>query len=327
MFIKQPLPVCLLLAAMVAFPRLGASQSTSATVFGTVTDEQQNALSGVTITLRRFDTGESRTATTDERGSYRIVGLAPGRYEVHATSLILQNDQNRGEIILGLNEEIAIPLVMRRGICDCVRVAVEAPIGSVPLTTVGRGFTTAEIEELPVSGRDITSLALLSPGISAMAGTMRTTAAGIAAAGQNGRNNTFLIDGLSIDDNRLSNVRGTLSLDAISEFTVLSNAFRAEYGQASGAVISLLTRSPRTRTRAVPSTTIAMTAGMPRRERRIWCRRQRPNRSCSSRSAADSSAARYGATRCSSSDRLNRRFATPNNSSPRRCCRCSGPVR
>src|SRR5688500_19316177 len=72
---------------------------------------------------------------------------------------------------------------------------------------------------------------------------MRTSAVGITAAGQNGRNNTFLIDGLSIDDNRLSNIRGTLSLDAISEFMVLSNGFSAEHGQASGAVISLLTRS------------------------------------------------------------------------------------
>ena len=227
---------------LIGIPRLATPQSTSATVFGTVTNEQEFRLSGVTITVRRLETGESRSVTTDEHGSYRIVGLAPGRYEVRAT-FIPPNDAFQREIVLGLNEEVAIPLTLSAGICDCVRVSAEAPLGSVPLTSLGRGFTTAEIDELPVAGRDIASLAILSPGIGAMPGTMRTTATGITAAGQNGRNNTFLIDGLSIDDNRQSNIRGTLSLDAISEFMVLSNSYSAEYGQASGAVINLLTRS------------------------------------------------------------------------------------
>ena len=112
----------------------------------------------------------------------------------------------------------------------------------MPLTTLGRGISTSELEELPVAGREVASLAILLPGIGAMPGTMRTTAVGITAAGQTNRNNTFLIDGLSIDDNRNSNIRGTLSLDAISKFMVLSNSYSAEYGQASGAVISLVTR-------------------------------------------------------------------------------------
>ena len=241
---KHHLRVAALLALIAGTPRLAESQSTSATVFGTVTDDQHNVVSGLSITLRRLDTGESRTVTTSDRGSYRIVGMAPGRYELRAAMPGARYDLKRFEIILGLNDEIEVPMTVLPGaIIDFVHVEPAAPIGSVPLTTLGRGFTTAEIDELPVTGRDITSLAMLSPGISAMAGTMRTTAVGITAAGQNGRNNTFLIDGLSIDDNRVSNIRGTLSLDAISEFTVLSNAFSAEYGQASGAVISLLTRS------------------------------------------------------------------------------------
>ena len=226
-----------------AIPGAVAAQSTLATVFGTVADEQRGVLPGVTVTLRHLDTGELRTATTDARGSFRVIGLAPGRYELRA-ALPPFADVVQSDTVLALNDEIALALTMRIGaLIDRVTVAADAPIGGVPLTTVGRAFTTAEIEELPVTERDVASLASLAPGIGAMAGTMRTTAVGITAAGQNGRNNTFLIDGLSIDDNRLSNIRGTLSLDAISEFMVLSNGYSAEYGQASGAIVSLVTRS------------------------------------------------------------------------------------
>jgi hypothetical protein len=223
-------------------PRAVAAQSTSATVFGTVSDEQRGVLPGVTVTLRHLDTAESRTATTDTRGAFRVIGLAPGRYELRATLQPFADVQSN--VVLALNDEIAVALTMRLGaVIDRVTVAADVPIGGVPLTTMGRAFTTAEIEELPVNERDVVSLASLAPGIGAMAGTMRTTAVGITAAGQNGRNNTFLIDGLSIDDNRLSNIRGTLSLDSISEFMVLSNSYSAEYGQASGAIVSLVTRS------------------------------------------------------------------------------------
>ena len=238
------LAVCVLLTLTVGnLQPLAAAQSTSATVFGTVSDEQGAVVPGVSITLERIDTGESRTLTTDARGSFRVLGLAPGRYQLRAT-LQPFADVILSDIVLGLHEETGIPIRMRLGaVTDRLTVAADVPIGGVPLTTLGRGFTPAEIEELPVTNRDVTSLAILSPGIGATAGTMRTTAVGITAAGQNGRNNTFLIDGLSIDDNRLSNIRGTLSLDSISEFMVLSNGFSAEHGQASGAVISLLTRS------------------------------------------------------------------------------------
>jgi hypothetical protein len=238
------LAVCaLLIQTVVAIPCAVEAQSTSATVSGTVTDEQRSVLPGATVTLRHLDTGESRTATTDPRGSFRVIGLAPGRYELRAT-LQPFADSVQSNLVLALNDEIVLALTMRIGaVVDRVTVAADVPIGGVPLTTMGRAFTTAEIEELPVTERDIASLASLAPGIGALAGTMRTTAVGITAAGQTGRNNTFLIDGLSIDDNRLSNIRGTLSLDAISEFMVLSNSYSAEYGQASGAIVSLLTRS------------------------------------------------------------------------------------
>src|SRR5687767_9543783 len=182
----------LLALAIGVVPRAVAAQSTSATVFGTVSDEQRGVLPGVTVTLRHLDTAESRTATTDARGAFRVIGLAPGGYELRATLQPFADIQSN--VVLALNDEIAVALTMRLGaVIDRVTVAADVPIGGVPLTTMGRAFTTAEIEELPVNERDVVSLTSLAQGIGAMAGTMRTTAVGITSAGQNGRNNTFLV--------------------------------------------------------------------------------------------------------------------------------------
>jgi len=219
------------------------AQSTAATVFGTVSDEHQAVVPGAAITLVSLDTGEIRTAISGGRGTYRIIGLSPGRYELRVV-LRPFADQVRSNLVLGLSEEAAVDVTMGlAAVSDSVTVMAEAPIGGMPLTTLGRSFTTVEIERSPVAARDFATLAVLSPGVGAMAGSMRTNATGITSAGQIGRNNTFLIDGLTIDDNRQSNIRGSLSLEAIKEFMVLSNAFSAEYGQASGAIISVLTRS------------------------------------------------------------------------------------
>ena len=224
-------------------PDNAKAQSTSATVFGTVSDEHQAVVAGAAITLTSLDTGETRTTTSGGRGTYRIIGLSPGRYELRVV-LRPFADQVRSNLVLGLSEEAAVDVTMGlAAVSDSVTVTAEAPIGGMPLTTLGRGITTVEIEQLPVAARDFATLAVLSPGVGAMAGSMRTNATGITSAGQNGRNNTFLIDGLTIDDNRQSNIRGSLSLEAIKEFMVLSNAYSAEYGQASGAIISVLTRS------------------------------------------------------------------------------------
>jgi len=109
------LRICCFVALIVGgVPVAAAPQSTAAAVFGTVADEQQAVLPNVTITLRRLETGESRTVTSDAGGSFRVIGLAPGGYELRAVlppfaELVLSN------IVLGLNDEAGLPLTLRLG--------------------------------------------------------------------------------------------------------------------------------------------------------------------------------------------------------------------
>ena len=213
------------------------AQSTAATVSGSVLDEQKAALPGATVTIRNLESGQPRTTTTDTRGTFQIVGVAPGRYEITA-ELAGFGRLVRSDLSLTVAQEVTLTLTLRvAALEEAVTVTAELPLVETTRSSLGTTITTNEIEELPIAGRNFATLAQLTPGVTSTAGS------GISSAGQLTRNSTFLIDGLSNDDDSVAGQRGGFSVDAIKEFIVVSNSFSAEYGQSSGAIVSVVTRS------------------------------------------------------------------------------------
>ncbi|HYE87438.1 MAG TPA: TonB-dependent receptor [Vicinamibacterales bacterium] len=213
------------------------AQSTAATVSGVVVDEQKAALPGATISIRNQESGQTRSAVADARGAFRVVGLPPGRYEITA-ELSGFGRLVRTDVVLNVAQELTLPLTLRvAGLEEAVTVTAELPLVETTRSALGTTITTSEIEALPIAGRNFATLAQLTPGITSTAGS------GISSAGQLTRNSTYLIDGLSNDDDSVAGQRGGFSVDAIKEFIVVSNSFSAEYGQSSGAIVSVVTRS------------------------------------------------------------------------------------
>ncbi len=224
-------------ALLLSASSLAFGQSTAATIVGTVLDEQKSALAGATVTVRNMDTGQLRTTAADATGNYRIVGLPPGRYEL-AAELSGFSRTTQSDLVLNIAQEVTMNATLKlAGVQEAVTVTAETPIVETTKSSLGTTITTQKIEELPIQGRNFQTLAQLTPGITSTGGS------GISSAGQLTRNNTFLIDGLSNDDDSVAGQRGGFSVDAIKEFIVVSNSFSAEYGQASGAIVSVLTRS------------------------------------------------------------------------------------
>jgi hypothetical protein len=214
-----------------------AAQSTAATVTGSVVDEQKGVLPGVTVTLRNADSGLSRSTVTNERGAFQVAGLPPGRYELSGELSGFARFV-RSDVTLTVAQELTVTLTMRvAALAEAITVNAELPLVETSRSALGTTITTNEIEELPIAGRNFATLAQLTPGVTSTAGS------GISSAGQLTRNSTFLIDGLSNDDDSVAGQRGGFSVDAIKEFIVVSNSFSAEYGQSSGAIVSVVTRS------------------------------------------------------------------------------------
>lgn len=237
---RSPL-VCRLLvsiASLVLIAHTSAlAQTTTATLQGTVADDQGLVLPGATATISNVETGFTRTVTTDERGWYRVPALPPGRYalRVELNGFVTHLRQNLG-LTIGQEATVNVSLKLA-GLQESVIITAETPLVETSKSTIGTTITRAQLDSLPLAGRNFTTLAQTAPGVTGVGG------GGVNAAGQLSRNNSFLIDGASNDDNVVASTRGGFSLEAVREYVVMANQFAAEFGQASGVVVNVLTRS------------------------------------------------------------------------------------
>jgi hypothetical protein len=235
-------PLFLLLLLML--PHAASGQTTLASVSGVIVDEQHNVLPGATITLKSLETGGILTTvtTTSPPGTFRLLGIPPGAYEIAVTLEGFAERRSSFSLSLGENAELPITLAVET-LRTTITVSGDSALIEPSKTTGGRTLTTKDIEDLPVAGRDFTTLALLAPGVLENHSSNPVTSARFLSAGQTGRNTGFLIDGLSASSLQASTPEAAFSLDAVREFTVLTNGLPAEYGGFSGAVVNIITRS------------------------------------------------------------------------------------
>jgi hypothetical protein len=220
----------------------GVAQSTSATLFGTVLDGQGRSVAGAVVSVESTATAQRRVATSDSSGRFSILGLPPGTYELRIE--VPGFDTDRRVITLTVAQELRVNAVLQPAtLREHVSVTGAASVIEASRTTLGHTIVRDEIERLPVAARDFASLAMLTPGILPnLAGNLNASS-GIVTAGQTGRSNTFLLDGASLDDTFQANPRGGVPLDAVREFAVSTDGYAAQYGQASGAIVSVVSRS------------------------------------------------------------------------------------
>ncbi len=225
--------VALLLASSLA------AQDVGGTIFGRVGDESGKALASARVSARNVNTGLTRVSPTDAAGLYRLVALPVGTYEITIVAAGFATEVRTGvRVMIGQQSELNFALKVA-GVAETVSVSGEAPIVESTKSAIGANITTRQIDELPLTDRNFRSLVFLAPGITQSV----TETTNISAAGSNGSANTFLIDGVSNDQDALGDIRGDYSPDAIGEFEVLSSQYAAEYGQASGAIVNVVTRS------------------------------------------------------------------------------------
>jgi hypothetical protein len=245
---------------LLLFPGLGLSRNLYAqvvggTIEGTITDPKGAVLPNVKVEIVNLSTQIVATLTSNADGFYTVPNLLPGNYSVTATSSGFATAVT--ELILTVGAQRVVNLTMQIGrINEVVRVQTEVPeveLASSEISGVVNGTT---IRELPLNGRDWTQLATLEPGITSIrtqpsvgAGDRGQRGFGTQMTVNGGRpaQNNYRLDGTSINDYSNSapgSVLGTdLGSDAVSEFSVLSSTYPAEYGRSSGGVINAITRS------------------------------------------------------------------------------------
>ena len=225
-----------LMAAVFMVPSAGYAQE--ATVTGTITDTTGGVLPGVTVTAVNEATGFTLEAVSDERGVFRM----PARIGTYRLSAALAGftDATRTGVPVSVGQTVTINLQLApSGLTESVTVTAESSLIDVTTSSLGSNISQAQMEELPLNGRNWQDLAMLAVGNKVNeVGTNEIAAEGSGTYQVN-------VDGQQItyEGGGLGNVQARYSRDAIAEFEYISNRFDASQGRSQGVQINAVTKS------------------------------------------------------------------------------------
>lgn len=225
------------------------AQKYNGTITGTVTDPQGAVVSGAQVTIKNQGTGDTRTAVTGANGVYAAPDLSVGTYTVSVKAPNFKEFVAK-DVAIDASSTATINAALTIG-SGGEQVTVEASTVQVETSTgqVGNVVEGNEVRELPLNGRNFIELTQLAPGVSPIA-SFNVVKKGLEGGvdfsvnGNNVTGNLFLVDG--VNNNDIGSNRTILiypSIQAIDEFKILRNSYGPEYGQASGAIINIVTRS------------------------------------------------------------------------------------
>ena len=229
---------------------LAQQNVTSGTLSGRVEDLRGAVVSGANVTTTSLETRQKLTTTTDNEGRYRFPYLRTGEYDLIVEAAGFSTVSKHLTVSVGQALELPITLEVA-GVSAQVNVGSGVPLVETVRSQITETIRPREIIDLPLNGRNYLDLALLVPGVSPtntgsnqrFAETSAVPGQGISIAGQRNLYNSFILDGVSANDDAADLTGTYYSEEVIDQFQVITSGGIAEFGRASGGVVNILTRS------------------------------------------------------------------------------------
>jgi carboxypeptidase family protein/TonB-dependent receptor-like protein len=231
-----------------------AQTTTVGNMTGNVRDPQGAAVPKTEVVITNDTTRASRTVVTDDNGYFSAPSLAAGSYTITATASGFKKTENTG-VELHVGEDKVVNLELQIGqVSEVVNVTGEGIQVETRTSAVSSLVTEKQVTELPLNGRNYAQLVTLVPGVSPVTqagagGAFGTQSTGLdshvdmSVNGNQSNANMWTVDGVNnMDVGSNATLLVFPSIDSIKEFRVERNSFSAEYGQAQGAVINLITK-------------------------------------------------------------------------------------
>src|SRR6266498_1602068 len=259
-FVLSTLLFACSLLVLCALPSAAHGQGATATLSGTVVDQNGAVVPSAEITVENISTALKRQATTNDQGDFTIVLLPPATYSVTAqrTGFAPLRIEN---VVLNVGDQKSLQIQLKAGnVSEMVKVTTDAPlINESPAvgTVVDRQF----VANLPLNGRSFQSLIALTPGIVLTTSSFQNLGQ-FSVNGQRANANYFTVDGVSANfgvSNSSSLAQGDsgslpgltvfggtnnlVSVDALQEFRIQTSTYAPEFGRTPGAQVSIATRS------------------------------------------------------------------------------------
>ncbi|MDQ5873405.1 MAG: carboxypeptidase-like regulatory domain-containing protein, partial [Acidobacteriota bacterium] len=239
----------LLTLTLLLVPGDSAAQTTTASIRGTVTDENGAPVANATLVARNTETGFTQFKTTSAGGGYNLV-VAPGSYEIRIEGSGFEPVTQTVRALVGQTLDLDIQIGRTTRVTEAVTVTAAAPLAETKTSEVATNVTEEQIENLPQSNRNFLNFAALAPGVRTNRNEFDQRQEFTSGALPAENVNVF-IDGSSFkNDVLLGGVAGQdasrgnpFPQNAVQEFRVLTNNYKAEYEKSSSAIITAVTKS------------------------------------------------------------------------------------
>ena len=210
------------------------SQSSTGSISGTVTDQNNSVVLGATVVGKNTETGFVRSAVTNSSGLYRLRDIPSGPYEITIEAPGFKKRLQPG-ITIDVGQDARIDAVLELGgIAQSVTVDENASMLNSTTAEVRTRFDSLRLSELPISpNRSVYDVLRSTPGVSQLVTGQATfqQVLGFSANGGRIRSNNFMLDGQDMNDPTFTGAEVALNNpDAIREVSIITNQFRAEYG-------------------------------------------------------------------------------------------------
>jgi hypothetical protein len=207
-----------------------------ASIRGTVVDPSGAVLPDAKLTATNVATGLTYNVPSGKDGQFAFLELPIGDYKVKVEKSGFKTF-TEAHIHLDLDQVFNLKAAMEVGVVSDT-VTVEANAAQVESTDMQLGFTisNSQIVDIPLNGRNWTSLMQLQPGVQASSDRFGTGA--YSTNGSETQQNAFLINGTDSNDSALNVPLVIPSPDAIGEVSMVTSTINPEYGRNSGAIVN-----------------------------------------------------------------------------------------
>jgi hypothetical protein len=251
---------CISLVLLVEIGPIPSLADTGGSISGTVKDSTGSVIPDVAVTARNVDTSVQQSARTNADGYYAFPSLPVGRYEIEISSPGFKPYKRTG-LVIDVNTKLQVDVTLEVGeLSEQILVSESAVHVETESSQMGEVVPGTEITAVALNGRSFTDLLALQPGIVPMSTQLPNSIvmAGAQVAiqpsgglnpgnqsisGQREDANGFLVNGGDVKEMMNGGTSIVPNLDSISEFRILTNNFDAEYGNYSGGVINVVTKS------------------------------------------------------------------------------------
>src|SRR3954447_9962712 len=233
----ERLGAALMICGLAATPAL--AQITTGNVAGSVKDPQGGVVPGATVVLiSETKSTKSAPAVTSASGDYVFPNVTADTYTVEVTMEGFKTIK-REHIQVSGGDRVAVPTLTLEigGATETVNVAAEAPLVQAQSAERSFAVTTEQVENLPISHGNFTSLIQLVPGVRGNGANQN--GARIGSASQD----NIMMDGISAMDTGNNGQMLAMNIESIAEVKVLTQGYQAEFGRSSGLQITAVTKS------------------------------------------------------------------------------------